>query len=90
MNITTVSQSQTQTQIQTQTQNQSQSQWNTLTNPTLDEQMILPTFRQQSPICTGGGGFEGNGAGGGDVGHDGIRVICETIIESEEKIRGSR
>lgn len=57
-------------------------QWNTIS----DEQMILPTSRQQPPTCTGGEGdwdaTSHNSHGGG------IKVIHETIIHSAEK--GSR
>lgn len=57
-------------------------QWNT----TSDEQMILPTSRQQPPTCTAGEGdwdAQSHGSHGG-----GIKVIHETIVHSAEKERG--
>lgn len=54
-------------------------QWNT----TSDEQMILPTSRQQPTTCTAGDGdwdAQSSGSHGG-----GIKVIHETIIHSAEK-----
>lgn len=54
-------------------------QWNT----TSDEQMILPTSRQQPPTCTAGEGdwdSQSHRSAGG-----GIKVIHETIIHSAEK-----
>ncbi|CAI7668271.1 unnamed protein product [Penicillium manginii] len=57
------------------------SQWNT----TSDEQMILPTSRQQPPTCTAGEGdwdAQSHGSQGG-----GIKVIHETIVHSAEKER---
>lgn len=58
------------------------SQWNTVS----DEQMILPTSRQQPPTCTAGDGdwethslpSHGNG----------IKVVHETIVHSSEKEPG--
>ncbi|KAJ5973187.1 hypothetical protein N7481_010397 [Penicillium waksmanii] len=57
-------------------------QWNT----TSDEQMILPTSRQQPPTCTAGEGdwdAQSHDSHGG-----GIKVIHETIVHSAEKERG--
>lgn len=54
-------------------------QWNTIS----DEQMILPTSRQQPPTCTAGEGdwdAQSHGSQGG-----GIKVIHETIVHSAEK-----
>ncbi|KAJ5092648.1 hypothetical protein NUU61_007518 [Penicillium alfredii] len=54
-------------------------QWNT----TSDEQMILPTSRQQPPTCTAGDGdweTTSHGSHGG-----GIKVVHETIVHSAEK-----
>ncbi|KAJ5612088.1 hypothetical protein N7510_005282 [Penicillium lagena] len=54
-------------------------QWNT----TSDEQMILPTSRQQPPTCTAGDGdWETNSHTSQNAG---IKVIHETIVHSAEK-----
>ncbi|KAJ5110248.1 hypothetical protein N7532_002893 [Penicillium argentinense] len=54
-------------------------QWNTIS----DEQMILPTSRQQPPTCTAG---EGEWDAQSHVSHGGgIKVIHETIVHSAEK-----
>ncbi|KAJ6087979.1 hypothetical protein N7467_006893 [Penicillium canescens] len=54
-------------------------QWNTIS----DEQMILPTSRQQPPTCTAGEGdwetHSQSSQGGG------IKVVHETIVHSREK-----
>jgi hypothetical protein len=53
-------------------------QWNT----TSDEQMILPTSRQQPPTCTAGeADWETHSHGS----QGGIKVVHETIIHSAEK-----
>ncbi|KAJ5213780.1 hypothetical protein N7449_000949 [Penicillium cf. viridicatum] len=53
-------------------------QWNTIS----DEQMILPTSRQQPPTCTAGGGdWESHSQSS----QNGIKVVHETIIHSTEK-----
>lgn len=57
------------------------SQWNTVS----DEQMILPTSRQQAPTCTAGEGnweTDSHTSQGG-----GIKVVRETIVHSAEKER---
>ncbi|KAJ5724241.1 hypothetical protein N7488_002276 [Penicillium malachiteum] len=57
-------------------------QWNTVS----DEQMILPTSRQQPPTCTGG---EGDWDAISQGSHNGgIKVIHETIVHSAEKDSG--
>lgn len=53
-------------------------QWNTIS----DEQMILPTSRQQPPTCIGG---EGEWETQSHASHGGIKVIHETIVRSAEK-----
>ncbi|KAJ5699138.1 hypothetical protein N7462_001143 [Penicillium macrosclerotiorum] len=54
-------------------------QWNTVS----DEQMILPTSRQQPATCTAGDGdWETNSHGSHN---GGIKVIHETIVHSAEK-----
>lgn len=54
-------------------------QWNTIS----DEQMILPTSRQQPPTCTGG---EADWETRSHASHNGgIKVIHETIVHSAEK-----
>ncbi|KAJ5965013.1 uncharacterized protein N7479_004889 [Penicillium vulpinum] len=54
-------------------------QWNTMS----DEQMILPTSRQQPPTCTAGDGdWESHSQGS----QTGIKVVHETIIHTSEKI----
>lgn len=54
-------------------------QWNTIS----DEQMILPTSRQQPPTCTGG---ERDWETQSNASHNGgIKVIHETIVYSAEK-----
>ena len=54
-------------------------QWNT----TSDEQMILPTSRQQPPTCTAG---EGDWDAQSNTSHGGrIKVVHETIVHSAEK-----
>lgn len=55
-------------------------QWNTIS----DEQMILPTSRQQPPTCTGGGDGEWETQSHASHG-GGIKVIHETIVHSAEK-----
>lgn len=58
-------------------------QWNTVS----DEQMILPTSRQQPPTCTGGG--EGDWDANSHSSHNGgIKVVHETIVHSAEKDQG--
>ncbi|KAJ5887408.1 hypothetical protein N7495_007449 [Penicillium taxi] len=53
-------------------------QWNTI-----DEQMILPTSRQQPPTCTAG---EGSWDTRSQSSHNGgIKVVHETIVQSAEK-----
>ena len=54
-------------------------QWNTIS----DEQMILPTSRQQPPTCTAGDGDWDTNSHGSNNG--GIKVIHETIVHSAEK-----
>ncbi|KAJ5203636.1 uncharacterized protein N7498_004515 [Penicillium cinerascens] len=55
------------------------SQWNTVS----DEQMILPTSRQQAPTCTAG---EGDWETNSHASHcGGIKVVHETIVHSAEK-----
>ncbi|OQE84148.1 hypothetical protein PENNAL_c0027G12080 [Penicillium nalgiovense] len=53
-------------------------QWNT----TSDEQMILPTSRQQPPTCTAG---DGDWDSRSQSSQGGIKVVHETIIHSTEK-----
>ncbi|KOS46296.1 hypothetical protein ACN38_g2781 [Penicillium nordicum] len=53
-------------------------QWNT----TSDEQMILPTSRQQPPTCTAG---DGDWESHSQSSQNGIKVVHETIIHSSEK-----
>ncbi|KAJ6179944.1 hypothetical protein N7519_010405 [Penicillium mononematosum] len=53
-------------------------QWNTIS----DEQMILPTSRQQPPTCTAGDGDWDSRSQGSQ---GGIKVVHETIIQSTEK-----
>lgn len=53
-------------------------QWNTIS----DEQMILPTSRQQPPTCTAGDGDWDSRSQGSQ---GGIKVVHETIIHSTEK-----
>ncbi|KAJ5607606.1 hypothetical protein N7537_004225 [Penicillium hordei] len=53
-------------------------QWNTIS----DEQMILPTSRQQPPTCTAGDGDWDSHSQGSQ---NGIKVVHETIIHSTEK-----
>ncbi|KXG54426.1 uncharacterized protein PGRI_075700 [Penicillium griseofulvum] len=53
-------------------------QWNTIS----DEQMILPTSRQQPATCTAGDGdWESHSQGS----QTGIKVVHETIVHSSEK-----
>lgn len=54
-------------------------QWNTVS----DEQMILPTSRQQPPTCTAGDGDWDTASHGSQGG--GIKVVHETIVHSAEK-----
>ncbi|OQD64301.1 hypothetical protein PENPOL_c008G10566 [Penicillium polonicum] len=54
------------------------SQWNTIS----DEQMILPTSRQQPPTCTAG---DGEWESHSQSSQNGIKVVHETIIHSTEK-----
>ncbi|KAJ5412751.1 hypothetical protein N7465_005056 [Penicillium sp. CMV-2018d] len=54
------------------------SQWNTIS----DEQMILPTSRQQPPTCTAG---DGEWEPHSQSSQNGIKVVHETIIHSTEK-----
>lgn len=55
-------------------------QWNTIS----DEQMILPTSRQQPPTCIGSG--DGDWDSQSHTSHGaGIKVIHETIVHSVEK-----
>jgi hypothetical protein len=54
-------------------------QWNTIS----DEQMILPTSRQQPPTCTAGDGDWENQSQGSQSGV--IKVVHETIVHSSEK-----
>ncbi|KAJ5734948.1 uncharacterized protein N7483_000073 [Penicillium malachiteum] len=57
-------------------------QWNTVS----DEQMILPTSRQQPPTCTAG---EGDWDAISQGSHNGgIKVVHETIVHSAEKDSG--
>ncbi|CRL29225.1 unnamed protein product [Penicillium camemberti] len=53
-------------------------QWNTIS----DEQMILPTSRQQPPTCTAG---DGDWESHSQSSQNGIKVVHETIIHSTEK-----
>lgn len=53
-------------------------QWNTIS----DEQMILPTSRQQPPTCTAGDGDWDSHSQGSQ---GGIKVVHETIVHSTEK-----
>ena len=56
-------------------------QW--ATNTTSDEQMILPTSRQQPPTCTAG---DGDWDAHSHTSHNGgIKVVHETIVHSAEK-----
>ena len=55
------------------------SQWNTIS----DEQMILPTSRQQPPTCTAGDGDWDTNSHMSHTG--GIKVVHETIVHSSEK-----
>ncbi|KAJ5560456.1 hypothetical protein N7513_002855 [Penicillium frequentans] len=54
-------------------------QWNTVS----DEQMILPTSRQQPPTCSAGDGDWDTASHGSHGG--GIKVVHETIVHSAEK-----
>lgn len=55
-------------------------QWNTIS----DEQMILPTSRQQPPTCTAGNDdWESHSQSS----QRGIKVVHETIVHSTEKSR---
>ncbi|KAJ5263214.1 hypothetical protein N7478_010819 [Penicillium angulare] len=54
-------------------------EWNTVS----DEQMILPTSRQQPPTCTGGDGDWDARSQASNNG--GIKVVHETIVHSAEK-----
>ncbi|KAJ5492500.1 hypothetical protein N7453_010597 [Penicillium expansum] len=53
-------------------------QWNTIS----DEQMILPTSRQQPPTCTAGDGDWDSHSQGSQ---GGIKIVHETIVHSTEK-----
>ncbi|CAI7665647.1 uncharacterized protein N7487_008003 [Penicillium crustosum] len=53
-------------------------QWNTMS----DEQMILPTSRQQPPTCTAG---DGDWESHSQSSQNGIKVVHETIIHTTEK-----
>lgn len=54
-------------------------QWNTVS----DEQMMLPTSRQQPPTCTAG---DGDWDAASHSSHNGgIKVVHETIVHSADK-----
>ncbi|KAI2715131.1 hypothetical protein CBS147332_4785 [Penicillium roqueforti] len=53
-------------------------QWNTIS----DEQMILPTSRQQPPTCTAG---DGDWKSQSQSSQGGIKVVHETIVHRSEK-----